>query len=186
MNTTLQDLMREATRLTQSGQLQDATAVGTLEMVEVDVGPVALTVRQANPDYTIFHGYAYTTWPEVVKLAKDYGMKSKFLVTVWSSDIPALEKIGPSIDGLIMTTPQVGAYDDIFRTAAANGIPVAPPNAADGGLVTLSMLFFVSSMVLSVVGCQSSGIHSPVSSLQSLVYRFLASLIRPSSSWRYK
>ena len=31
----------------------------------------------------------------------------------------------PNIDGIIMTTPQVGAYDDIVRTAQANGIPVA-------------------------------------------------------------
>lgn len=93
----------------------DVVLVNQTKVVEVDVGPVALTVRQANPDYTIFHGYAYTTWPEVVKLAKDYGMKSKFLVTVWSSDIPALQKIGPSIDGLIGVTPY--AYSTTGATA---------------------------------------------------------------------
>ena len=37
----------------------------------------------------------------------------------------------PSIDGIIMTTPQVGAYDDIVRTAYANGIPVATTNSFD-------------------------------------------------------
>lgn len=38
----------------------------------------------------------------------------------------------PTLDGLIMTTPQVGAYDDIVKTAMANGIPVATTNSFDG------------------------------------------------------
>jgi simple sugar transport system substrate-binding protein len=41
----------------------------------------------------------------------------------------------PNLDGLIMTTPQVGAYDDIVRTAQANGIPVATTNSFDGGIL---------------------------------------------------
>jgi len=38
----------------------------------------------------------------------------------------------PTLDGLILTTPQVGAYDDIVKTAEANGIPVATTNSYDG------------------------------------------------------
>ncbi len=38
----------------------------------------------------------------------------------------------PTIDGLIMTTPQVGAYNDIVKTAEKNGIPVATTNSFDG------------------------------------------------------
>jgi branched-chain amino acid transport system substrate-binding protein len=83
----------------------DVTLVEQTKFAEVDVGPIALKLRQANPDYTIVHGYAYATWPEVVKLAKDYGMKSKFLATIWSSDAPALEKLGPSVNGMIVVTP---------------------------------------------------------------------------------
>jgi simple sugar transport system substrate-binding protein len=41
----------------------------------------------------------------------------------------------PTLDGLIMTTPQVGAYDDIVRTAEANGIPVATTNSFDPGIL---------------------------------------------------
>ena len=41
----------------------------------------------------------------------------------------------PTLDGLIMTTPQVGAYDDIVRTAEANGIPIATTNSFDGGIL---------------------------------------------------
>ncbi|MBX6323664.1 MAG: substrate-binding domain-containing protein [Rhodospirillaceae bacterium] len=37
----------------------------------------------------------------------------------------------PTIDGLIFTTPQVGAYDDIIKTAEKNGIPVATTNSYD-------------------------------------------------------
>ncbi len=40
----------------------------------------------------------------------------------------------PTIDGIIMTTPQVGAYDDIVKTAEKNGIPVATTNSFDGSI----------------------------------------------------
>jgi simple sugar transport system substrate-binding protein len=40
----------------------------------------------------------------------------------------------PTLDGLIMTTPQAGAYDDIVKTAEKNGIPVATTNSFDGGI----------------------------------------------------
>lgn len=42
----------------------------------------------------------------------------------------------PTIDGIIMTTPQAGAYDDIVRTAAANGIPIATTNSFDPGILS--------------------------------------------------
>ncbi|MGH6922729.1 MAG: substrate-binding domain-containing protein [Propylenella sp.] len=41
----------------------------------------------------------------------------------------------PTIDGIIMTTPQVGAYNDIVKTAEANGIPVATTNSFDGSIL---------------------------------------------------
>ncbi len=41
----------------------------------------------------------------------------------------------PTIDGIIMTTPQVGAYDDIVKTAKANGIPVATTNSFDPNIL---------------------------------------------------
>ena len=40
----------------------------------------------------------------------------------------------PTIDGLIMTTPQAGAYNDIVKAAEKNGIPVATTNSFDGGI----------------------------------------------------
>ena len=44
----------------------------------------------------------------------------------------------PTIDGIIMTTPQAGAYDDIVKTAEANGIPVATTNSFDPGILNRS------------------------------------------------
>jgi simple sugar transport system substrate-binding protein len=41
----------------------------------------------------------------------------------------------PTIDGIIMTTPQVGAYNDIVKAAEAAGIPVATTNSFDGTIL---------------------------------------------------
>ena len=41
----------------------------------------------------------------------------------------------PTIDGLIMTTPQAGAYNDIVKTAQKNGIPIATTNSFDPGIL---------------------------------------------------
>jgi simple sugar transport system substrate-binding protein len=46
----------------------------------------------------------------------------------------------PTIDGIIMTTPQVGAYDDIVKAAEAAGIPVATTNSYDGTLLNRSSI----------------------------------------------
>jgi simple sugar transport system substrate-binding protein len=40
----------------------------------------------------------------------------------------------PKLDGLIMTTPQVGAYNDIVKAAEGKGIPIATTNSFDGTL----------------------------------------------------
>ncbi|WP_018185375.1 substrate-binding domain-containing protein [Kaistia granuli] len=46
----------------------------------------------------------------------------------------------PTIDGLIMTTPQSGAYDDIVKKAFANGIPVATTNSFDPKIANRSQI----------------------------------------------
>jgi simple sugar transport system substrate-binding protein len=40
----------------------------------------------------------------------------------------------PTIDGLILTTPQAGAYNDIVKSLLDKGIPVATTNSYDGTL----------------------------------------------------
>jgi simple sugar transport system substrate-binding protein len=44
----------------------------------------------------------------------------------------------PTLDGLIMTTPQAGAYNDIVAAAQKAGIPVATTNSFDPGIANRS------------------------------------------------
>jgi simple sugar transport system substrate-binding protein len=44
----------------------------------------------------------------------------------------------PTLDGLILTTPQVGAYNDIVKAAEQKGIPVATTNSFDGTIYNRS------------------------------------------------
>src|SRR5271169_2167112 len=44
----------------------------------------------------------------------------------------------PTIDGVIMTTPQVGAYDDIVKKLESRGVVVATTNSFDGTLLDRS------------------------------------------------
>jgi simple sugar transport system substrate-binding protein len=47
----------------------------------------------------------------------------------------------PTIDGVIMTTPQSGAYDDIVKKLTErNGIPIATTNSFDGKLLNRSAI----------------------------------------------
>ncbi|RXT28006.1 sugar ABC transporter substrate-binding protein [Rhizobium leguminosarum] len=46
----------------------------------------------------------------------------------------------PTIDGIIMTTPQVGAYNDIVKAAEAAGIPIATTNSFDGTILRRSAI----------------------------------------------
>jgi simple sugar transport system substrate-binding protein len=44
----------------------------------------------------------------------------------------------PTLDGLILTTPQAGAYNDIVKAAEKAGIPVATTNSFDGTIYNRS------------------------------------------------
>jgi simple sugar transport system substrate-binding protein len=46
----------------------------------------------------------------------------------------------PTLDGLIMTTPQAGAYNDIVKAAEKKGIPVATTNSFDGTIYNRSSI----------------------------------------------
>ncbi len=46
----------------------------------------------------------------------------------------------PTIDGVIMTTPQSGAYDDLVKKLEAHGVPVATTNSYDPNLYDRSSI----------------------------------------------
>ena len=64
----------------------------------VDVAPAVLKLRRANPDYVIFHGYATTVWPEVMKQALQQGVNAMFMGTFWAMEPLIIRQLGPLAD----------------------------------------------------------------------------------------
>ena len=64
----------------------------------VDVAPAVLKLRRANPDYVIFHGYATTVWPEVMKQALQQGVNAMFMGTFWAMEPLLIRQLGPLAD----------------------------------------------------------------------------------------
>ena len=60
----------------------------------VDVAPAVLKLRRANPDYVIFHGYATTVWPEVMKQALQSGVNAMFMGTFWAMEPLIIRQTG--------------------------------------------------------------------------------------------
>ena len=71
----------------------------------VDVTSDAIKVRNAAADYVIFHGYAGNIWPEILKLAREYGVKSQFMGTVFGADPQLVRGVGPAADGFLGVVP---------------------------------------------------------------------------------
>jgi branched-chain amino acid transport system substrate-binding protein len=71
----------------------------------VDVTPTAIKLRNAAPDYVIIHGYAANVWPDVVKLSREYGVKSKFIVTIVAADPDLIKGVGEAADGILGVQP---------------------------------------------------------------------------------
>lgn len=69
----------------------------------VDVTAHAIKLRNAQADYIIFHGYAGNIWPEIAKLAREYGVKAQFMGTLYGSHPDVVSAIGPAVDGYIGT-----------------------------------------------------------------------------------
>jgi simple sugar transport system substrate-binding protein len=91
--------------------------------------------------HTAGNGFFDPVYVGATVAANLIGAKVLLLGSESASDDPAraieiLNQIvqDPTIDGIILTTPQAGAYDDIVKTAEKNGIPVATTNSFDGGI----------------------------------------------------
>lgn len=85
----------------------------------VDVTPSAIKIRNAKPDYVLFHGYAANVWPELSRLAREYRVKAQFMVTSYACDPGILTTVGDSADGVIGVTPHTlnisGSEGDMLR-----------------------------------------------------------------------
>lgn len=61
----------------------------------VDISSQVLNLKRNGAEYVIFQGFVLSPVPEIIKQAKDYGLKAKFMGTHWGTDKIVLEKLGP-------------------------------------------------------------------------------------------
>lgn len=73
------------------------------KFVEVDVTAHAINLRNAKPDFVIFHGYAANVWPEIAKLLRDYGVDAQLMGTLYSSHPDVISSIGDAADNYVGT-----------------------------------------------------------------------------------
>lgn len=71
----------------------------------IDVTPHVIKLRNAAPDYVIFQGYAGNLWPEIIKLAREYGIKAQFMGTVYGAQADLVKGAGPAADGFLGIAP---------------------------------------------------------------------------------
>jgi branched-chain amino acid transport system substrate-binding protein len=84
----------------------------------VDVTTEVLTLKKAQPDYVIFQGYVLAPIPEVIRSARDHGLKATFMGTFWSMDKSIIDKLGPDAEGYMGVNPYAYYYDDAPAMAA--------------------------------------------------------------------
>ncbi len=83
------------------------TKVGAL-----DVTSEVLTLKKAQPDYVIFQGYVLAPIPEVIRSARDLGLKTSFMGTFWSMDKTIIDKLGQDAEGYMGVNPYAYWWED--------------------------------------------------------------------------
>lgn len=78
----------------------------------VDVTSEVLQLKKTNPDYVIFQGFVLAPIPEVIRAAKDFGLKTRFMGTFWSMDKTIIDKLGPDAEGYMGVNPFAYYYED--------------------------------------------------------------------------
>ncbi|MBJ6989105.1 ABC transporter substrate-binding protein [Devosia sp. MC521] len=97
------------------------------KLVEVDVTGAAVKLRNAKPEYTIFHGYAENVWPEIVRLSKDYGIDTQFMGTLFGSHPEVVATVGDAANNYLgaisvnllvedTDTPMMNTIADYLKT----------------------------------------------------------------------
>ena len=111
-----------------SGELGlDLVLVNEMKFAGVDVATETIKLRQARPDYTIIHGFgAAPIYAEILKLAREYKLETKFMGTFWEGSRAILRRAGEAADGFIgvanyawntagQSAPMLKAIDDVRR-----------------------------------------------------------------------
>ena len=105
----------------------DVVLVTEMKFRDVDVTAETIKLRQAKPDFTIIHGFGGAPiFTEVMKLAREYKLETKFMGTFWEGSRTILKRAGDAADGFIgvsnyawntagSSAPMLKAIDDIKR-----------------------------------------------------------------------
>ncbi|MGE0315983.1 MAG: ABC transporter substrate-binding protein [Lautropia sp.] len=105
----------------------DLVLVSGMKFRDVDVVAETIKLRQARPDFTIIHGFGGAPiFTEVIKLAKDYDIRTTFMGTFWESARTTLKRAGAAADGFVgvsyyawntagQSAPVLKAIDEIRR-----------------------------------------------------------------------
>ncbi len=78
----------------------------------VDVASQVLDLKRKNAEYVIFQGFVLSPVPEVIKQAKDYGLKATFMGTHWGTHKMLLDKLGPLAEGYLGVMPYAFYWQD--------------------------------------------------------------------------
>jgi branched-chain amino acid transport system substrate-binding protein len=97
----------------------DVVAEIVTKVGAVDVTSEVLQLKKTQPDYVIFQGYVLAPIPEVIRAAKDFGLKTKFMGTFWSMDKTIIDKLGKDAEGYMGVNPFAYYYDEAAPGIAA-------------------------------------------------------------------
>jgi branched-chain amino acid transport system substrate-binding protein len=71
----------------------------------LDVASQVLDLKRKKAEYLIFQGFVLSPIPAVIKQARDYGLKVKFMGTFWGTHKMLLDKMGPLAQGYLGVFP---------------------------------------------------------------------------------
>ena len=78
----------------------------------VDVASQILDLKRKKAEYVIFQGFVLSPVPAVIKQARDYGLKVKFMGTHWGTHKMLLDKMGPLAEGYLGVMPYAFYYQE--------------------------------------------------------------------------
>jgi branched-chain amino acid transport system substrate-binding protein len=96
----------------------DVVAEVVTKVGAVDVTTEVLALKKAQPDYCIFQGYVLAPIPEVIRAAKDFGLKTTFMGVFWSVDKSIIDKLGADAEGYMGVNPYAYYYENAPGIAA--------------------------------------------------------------------
>jgi branched-chain amino acid transport system substrate-binding protein len=77
----------------------------TVSLKATDFNVEVARLKEKNPDYVIFHGFIFTPVPQLIKMCKAAGMKSKFMGLFWTAGKDVLDQLGPDAEGYLVVNP---------------------------------------------------------------------------------